>query len=376
MRRWTSEIIYESGDRYFADLLAAIDSAESSVWLETYIFEAGPLAERILAALIKARARGLSVRIIIDGLGSADWTSEKIENLAARGIDVFVFHPLPWQRRELSWHHVLLRLREFFGRLNQRQHRKVCIIDQKKAFAGGMNISLQHCREFVGVKAWRDFGVQVEGSGVASLVEAHEILRRRCRQDLFSTWLETRKLKKRHPLVRANDRRIWRRQLMRNLVQRVYHSERRVWLVSPYFVPNRQLLRALRFSAWMGVDVRVLLPRQSDVAISRWLNQAFYRQLVGAGVRIYEYLPAVLHGKVVQIDDFVTIGSSNLNHRSLQHDLELDLVIKEEQNIAKMRELFLQDLQQSQEIKSNEWERRGWWQRGLEWLALRFRYWM
>jgi cardiolipin synthase len=130
----------------------------------------------------------------------------------------------------------------------------------------------------------------------------------------------------------------------------IRNARQRIWIASAYFVPNGQLLRALMSAAKRGVDVRILLPRISDVRFMPWVSRVFYESLIKYGVEVYEYSPRVLHAKMMLVDETAWIGSSNLNHRSLLHDTELDVVLKSAHIIDKLENCFRADFRLSRRI--------------------------
>ncbi|MCM2323553.1 MAG: phospholipase D-like domain-containing protein [Oligoflexia bacterium] len=147
-----------------------------------------------------------------------------------------------------------------------------------------------------------------------------------------------------------------------------------MWITNAYFAPDILLARALRVAAWGGADVRVLVPKKSDIFFMPWVTEAFYHHLLRAGVRVYEFLPSILHAKTLLIDDWGTIGSSNLNHRSLLHDLEADFVVGHHESIDALATLFEEDLRQSREIFLGEWKGLPLSRRMVAKILLFFRY--
>lgn len=333
---WQNEEVFDSGDAFFKALERDVAQSRHSVDLESYIFENDELGSRVLASLEAAAKRGIRVRLLVDGFGSPLFSGTVVDELCAKGIEARVYHPFSISRN-------------FFQDLNHRNHRKVCIIDGRIAFAGGMNVSAKHLAQYSGAEAWRDTAVRVEGDDVNMLAAAFD-----------SAYWGRRPKRSLSPHVRLNDTWRKRRRTYRDLVRRIGAAEKRVWITTPYFVPEWRLLRALAQAAMTGKDVRLLLPLQSDLNFMRWANRAYYSFLLGFGARIYEYLPGILHAKTVLIDRWVTVGSSNMNHRSIFHDLEVDLVLGQDESIRKLEGCFLTDLERSREIKPETWERRHW----------------
>ena len=161
------------------------------------------------------------------------------------------------------------------------------------------------------------------------------------------------------------------------MLRKIITCRHRIWITNAYFVPDNFLLRRLKEAAGSGVDVRILLPRKSDIAYMPWASSTFYFNLLKAGVRIFEYLPSVLHAKTLVLDDWALIGSSNLNHRSLLHDLEVDVLLSDSEPINCLAKQFLLDLENASEISLSSWQKhRPRYQRWLGRLLLYVKYWI
>ena len=380
---WREETVFRDGDTYFETMVAVIKEAKKTIDLESYIFERDRLGQWILNELEAASRRGVVVRLLIDGVGSASWNYKDVERVASRGIRIRVYHPLPWQVRPArflgasqGWQAIRLRL----AQLNRRNHRKTCQIDHRIVFAGGMNVSEAHMSRWSGDLAWKDIGLRVEGPGVQGLARAFLDAWKssgRKRGKSLRPFLPTQASSTRHECLKLNYTIKLRRALNRERIHRIQKSQRRVWITTPYLVPDLKLLSALRAASKRGMDVRVLTPGALlDVFFMRWINRAFYPALLEAGVRIFEYRPAFHHGKLTLVDQWVTVGSSNLNHRSLLHDLEADFVLSQAQSIQELETRFLEDLKTSTEISTQRLLKSSRLQALLGRLLLVFRRWI
>lgn len=389
-RYWRSERVWFDGDSWFDALLADIAAARRTVDLETYIFADDHTGARVLAALRAAAARGVHVRLLVDGVGAGLWLMRRAAELHAGGTgareaapDVRVFHPLPWllfsrayRRTSRLWAMFRLLLR-----INRRDHRKLCIIDQHAAWIGSFNVTDDHVGARSGERCWRDTGARVEGTAVRELVDAFNHTWRRswrlgrARLRPPELWRGRRPLGA-SGLVRINTRLADRRGMYRELLHRIDGARRRVWITAAYFVPNRRLVAALGRAARNGVDVRMLVPAKSDVVFMPWVAAAFYDALLKEGVRIFEYQPRVLHAKTVLIDDWLTVGSTNLNYRSLLHDLEVEVVLLHPRTHRLLERAFLADLDCAREVTTDDWRRRPWLHRWMGRQALRLRRWL
>lgn len=335
-RSWEFEKLYYDAFSYFEDLIQALEKSRRTITYETYIFEPGRLSDRIIQTMKKAQSRGVNVRLLIDAFGSPRFSTEEI----------------PMKR-----YHALLKW------LNKRNHRKVCIIDEEIAFLGGMNVADDHMN-------WRDTGVQLKGQPIEVLTQAFDrSWKRDVKSRLFTSPL-------RSSLIRLNNSRIERTRLYIDLLRKIRYAKNRVWLTTAYFVPTRSLVRALRRAARTGTDIRIIAPGISDIPFIRWVSFAFYRKLLKAGVRIFEYQPKILHAKTMIIDEWCCVGSTNLNHRSLLHDQEVDAILTREESRQSLKEQFEMDLSQSKEILLEDLKKNPWWERFLGRLLLGFRSWI
>jgi len=372
------ETIFSQGEKYFDALCLDIDQAKSTIDLETYIFNNDFLGQQIADRLIAAANRGVKIRILVDGAGTPNWGDSLTIKLTAANIKTQVFHPFPW--RLWQWRHTiihlpfLLKIFYFFSKMNKRNHRKVCIIDHSIIYIGSANISACHLSKNRGGKGWRDTIVKLKGVEVSDLETAYELAWQHSniqeRLHHFFGSINTRSI------VRLNTTRHRRRVLYKHLLRRLTQCKLRLWITNAYFVPDNILLKKLIDRAQSGIDVRILLPQKSDFFLMTWATSAFYESLLKAGVRIFEYTPSMLHAKTLILDDWIMVGSSNLNHRSLLHDLEVDANIQLPSSKEIIEQQFLEDLSHSKEIELRDWHKRSWLQKIIGRLVLYTKYWI
>lgn len=373
------EIIFSHGQHHFDALLWDIQHAKHSIQLEMYTFNRDHLGKIVADALCDAAERGVDVKVMVDGCGTPHWGSSFAKQLEKAGAQTKVFHPFPWQlwnwSRSAVKLPILLKWIYLALKSNSRNHRKVCIIDNHIAYVGSVNISKHHLNANNGGDDWRDTSIKLVHCDVSDLQRAfdnawsHRTIKERIR--------DTFRHIKRNPLIRLNHSRHRRRILYKNLLRRIQRTQKRIWITNAYFVPDNFLLRRLKEAARLGVDVRILLPSKSDVMMMPWASSAFYYSLLKDGVRIFEYLPSNLHAKTLILDDWALIGSSNLNHRSLLHDLEADINVTKLESIATLQHSFLNDLKQSREISLEHWHKhRPLRQRFMGRLLLYMKYWI
>jgi cardiolipin synthase A/B len=343
------ERLFTHAEDYFSELIARIDDAKFQIDMEVYIFDEGVLGDEIAKALTRAAHRGVFVRLMTDGVGSNPHFHHIAKSLATVGVQVRIHRPLPWHIEH--WRYAIVRQKGFKKLLfllfyiNRRNHRKMTIIDHQRIFLGSINVSQDHLEQRHGGKNWRDTAIEVSGLDLRIAHQAFDMnwnfARRRIKKLVAKNALNS-------PFL-FNFSQSLRRANTHKLIQHIEQSAQRIWITNAYFVPDRPLMNSLIDAARRGVDVRILLPQRSDVFFMPWVSSFFYRELVRAGVKIYEYTPGMLHAKTILIDDWSTVGSSNMNRRSLMHDLEVDYVLQNEDSVNHLVRDFVTDQNQSQE---------------------------
>lgn len=377
MEAWTKIQLFHSGDDYFSSLMGRIRLAKKSITIEGYIFAVDRLTRPLLAELAAARNRGCSVKIIVDGFGSYNYIPELRKICEEFGIELRIFHPLPYLTRFFShWRQVSgLNPRLFFRRLNRRNHRKIVLIDELGAYLGSLNFIELHCAQIMGKKAWRDTGIYVEGPAIKHIILAVQITYLRTVYKGILTWVSRWMLPKSSfsSAIQLNTTQKMRRLLYRDLLRLIGHSEHRVYITTAYFLPKRKLLKALIEAANRGVDVKLILPGKSDVPLVKWAAFYIVRLLILSRIPIYEYQGSVLHAKTMIVDDTAYVGSFNLNHRSLLHDLEVIARLDDKNSIENMLDQWALDLSNSMSLAEKDFNST-WFSQWFYKVAFLFRY--
>lgn len=381
---WTQVQLYFSGDDYFRDVLLSIENAQSEIWVESYIFDMDPIGIRILNALTQAQIRGVRVHILVDGVGSFNWLVSLRQYCQKHHLSLRIYHPMPFRVQyllKISWKS-LRRILFLLKRMNKRNHRKVFLIDEDHAFLGSLNVSQVHTQEFLGKRAWRDTGLKVSGPPIS-------ILKQACQQ----TWIKSKfaglsfsissprrrakRLEKRgSQYLRLNSNLRWRYSLLRDLNGRLKAAQKRIFITNAYFLPRRSVLRALMKASKRGIQIALCLPAVSDVLVVQWASRSLYARLLKRGIRIYEYQDRVMHAKTLIIDDWATVGSHNLNHRSLTHDLEVEVVLDQPPLLAALLQQWNKDIQSCHEITVEDLGKMRWYHRVFGRFCYWFRYWL
>jgi cardiolipin synthase len=367
-RGWDSETIHSSARIYFDNLLNDIDNAEFSIELAVYIFCRDEIGLRVLDALSRASQKGIRVRLLIDGVGSADNAESIADQLTRAGAAVGIYHPLPWYWGNYRWSlrpgDSFEKLYYFFASMNRRDHRKFCVIDSSVAWCGSFNITQDHLNETI---AWRDYGVHLTGDAVGSLVDTFDNVWFGRENQTLSTRVSR--------FLRSNYSLRLRRLSNQLLITKIRNAKQRVWICSAYFAPSGAVVRAIKVAKLRNVDVRLIVAGRSDIALFPILSSTYYADLLKIGVSIYRYQAGILHAKAMLVDKTCLIGSTNLNHRSFHHDLELDVVLSLPESIDRIMLLLEQDMQNSLQLSQ---ENVMIWGRFMlfGWILRIVRYWL
>jgi len=320
--------LLENGEEYFPRVFACIANAKHEVVLETFILFEDKVGLQLHEALVAAARRGVQVDVTIDGFGSPDLSDRFIGTLTEAGVRLHVFDP---GKRLLGWRMNVLR----------RMHRKIVVIDGTIAFLGGINYSSDHLADF-GPEAKQDYAVEIRGPLVAEIHRfTHLMLAQGQRYQQHRQWWRRRRELRASPrdlphagpaaaMLVVRDNREHFSDIERHYRIAIRAARKRVIIANAYFFPGYLLMKEIRRAARRGVDVRLILQGEPDMPIVKTVATMLYHQLLGAGVRIYEYCDRPLHGKVALMDDeWSTVGSSNLDPLSLALNLEANVIIRD-----------------------------------------------
>jgi len=349
MSRNNAVELYCDGDRLFEALWREIAGARKSVLLATYIFEPDRVGRRTLEELARAAARGVAVHLRFDSLGSLRLEDEHLEELRRLGATVVRYNPL------LTW-------RSRLSRRLVRDHRKVCVVDGRVAFCGGMNVSEDYAGECHGNGRFLDAHVRVVGGAVRDLEALYRPPERRRApgpdgEGTFVQVLESNRWRKRRAIQRA----------LRYTISR---AGSRAWLTSPYFLPAPALQNAILRAARRGVDVRLITAGVSDVPLARVIGRHVYGRYLRCGVRIFELRDRTLHAKTAVIDGvYGSVGSFNLDILSDRYNHEVNVTVLDRDLAQELEQGFERDMAGAVEVTPAAWERRGLASRCAGWLG-------
>ena len=355
--------LLQNGDAYFPAMLEAIRGAEQTINFAAYIFKSDATGRQFRDALADKARSGVQVRVLLDGIGSG-WSLDNsdVRVMTDAGVKFSYYHPVG------SWR---------VDRTNRRSHRRVLVVDGKVAFTGGAAFADEWTGNAQDKDHWRETHARVEGPIVASLQAAFQ-----------GHWVKSYKealTGAGHfpPLAPAGN---LRTQVVTSesfsfaavpLVQAASFAaaEQRIWITNPYCTPTDDQVNLLVKAVQRGVDVKLLLPGpHHDQPLTESAGRTAYGKLLAGGVKIFEYQPTMIHAKTMVVDGmFSMLGSSNLDARSSEINEELDLVIYDEGFGRQMEEAFENDVKLAREYTLDEFNRRGVWERFVEWLTIPFR---
>lgn len=330
--------IFTDGYEFVSTLLYNIGQAQDHIHLDTYIIEDDPLGNLVADALIDKARQGVEVRLLYDDVGCWRVKDRFFNRMKAAGIQVYAFMPV--------------RFPAFTGKVNYRNHRKLCVIDGKVGFIGGMNIALRYVKGTAS-QTWRDTHLCIRGGAVyaiqrAILVDWYFVSRtlvtdRRYYPPVDKT-IDNNCLTQ---IVTSSPVSPWP-DIMQGYVRVLLQAHRYVYMESPYFLPTEPVLFAMRTAALAGVDVRLIVPRHGDAKLVEWASRSYLMEVIEAGVKVYLYEPGFNHSKILVSDDNLSsCGSTNIDFRSFENNFEANAFFFNEGMALRLKKVFLTDQAQS-----------------------------
>lgn len=332
--------IYTYGEDVYDDMIEAIDCAHETVYLETFIWKGDEEGQRFMDALVRASERGVEVFVVWDQFANLVVPPSFFQQLpAAIHRLAYPALPIPWSPR--SW---------------GRDHRKLLVVDSVIGFIGGYNIGSLYATD------WRDTHARIVGPGAAEIENAFI--------DFWNMHSRGRRSRIGH-----NPRRAWQSSMwvhrnvprlavypIRNMyLEAIDRATERIWLTHAYLIPDEDLIQALHDAVLRGVDVRIIVPEESNHVVADWLSRGFYTRLLQAGIRLFLYQDAMVHAKTATIDgSWATIGTANIDRLSLRGNYEINLEITDPHVAGRMEAIFLTDESNTVEMTLVRWLRRSW----------------
>ena len=347
--------IYTTGYRMLSDLLKAIDGARHHIHLQFYIFEDDAVGRLVRDALIRKVKEGVEVRLLYDDVGSWKVKQEFFEQMRVGGVETRGF--------------LKVRFPMFTSKVNYRNHRKVVVIDGCIGFVGGMNIAMRYLKG-VSWGEWRDTHIRIEGCAVYGLQVSfltdwyaadHSLITSSQYYPEIPVCGESSvQIVTSNPIGGGAS-------IMQGLLVAITNSRKYFYIQTPYLLPTEPILLALKTAALGGVDVRIMIPERADSRITHLATLSYLDELMACGVRIYRYKKGFLHSKLMVSDDTVsTVGSTNMDFRSFEHNFEVNAFMYDYGTAIRMKEIFLADQKDAELLQLKEWRLRPWYQKVKE----------
>lgn len=349
--------IFNNGHDKFEALMRDIAGARKYINLEYYIFSDDSTGTRVAQALMERARAGVKVRIIYDSVGSFKTKGKFFRKMKEAGIEAYPFFEVVFP--------------PFGTRVNWRNHRKIIIIDGTIGYVGGMNIADRYIDGGKNFPMWRDLHLRVTGPGVAALQQSFAVDWNFMGQPLIeeepgNACEGATEQEAAIQLLTGGPVNQWMN-LTLMFHKAISTASKLVYLQTPYFLPTEGLLHALQVASLSKVDVRIMLPRRSDSDMLRWASFSYIQECLRAGIKVYLYDKGMLHSKAVIIDDeFATVGSTNFDFRSFEHNFEANLLVYSKEFNARMRAQFIEDQRDCIRVNAATWRKRPYLEKGLE----------
>lgn len=347
--------IFTDGYSKLQALIRELMRAKHHIHLEYYIFENDPVGRLVRDVLIDKARQGVEVRLIYDDVGCWHVPNRFFEEMIEAGIEVRAF--------------LKVRFPVFTSKVNYRNHRKIVVIDGRLGFVGGMNIAVRYIRGFDwGI--WRDTHVMIKGKAVHGLqttflldwyfVDQTLLTSSRFFPALDSVGESLVQIVTSEPTAE------WK-EIMQGLCLAINSAKKYFYIQTPYFLPTEPLLAALQTAALAGVDIRIMLPEHADATITQLASRSYLKDVLRAGVKVFFYQKGFLHSKLMVSDDALcTVGSTNMDFRSFEHNFEVNAFMYDEPTALRMKEIFLLDQRDCISVYLKNWEKRPWRQKVKE----------
>jgi len=340
--------ILKNGEAKFERLFKDLKEAKHHIHIEYYIIKDDEIGSELLNILCKKAKEGLEVRLSVDDVGSS--ISNKMKRkIRASGIEFYSFMPVLFPK--------------FTGRMNYRNHRKIVIIDGVTGYLGGINITDDYVNKPDRKKYWRDTHLRLEGESIVTL-----------QVQFLTNWQfvsesKIKIIKEYFPNKSCKDNIAvqiaasgpdtdWAN-IMDVMCSAIASADDYIYITTPYFIPNQEIIMVLQIASRSGIDVRLLIPDESDSIIAKYATNAYLQPLFDANIKVYRYTKGFIHAKTIVIDDiFSTIGTSNMDYRSFNINFEINAVIYEKETSKKLKAIYLEDLGDAVLMDAKKWKNR------------------
>lgn len=340
--------VLNSGEDTFDEIRGALLMAKSSIHMEYYIIEDDPLGQEIADILVAKAQQGVQVRVIYDDVGSWNLGRGYIRRLRRAGVQVHCFMQVvfPW----------------LTSKINYRNHRKIVVVDGVVGFTGGINIAQRY---LTGTRLgpWRDTHLRLEGEAVGMLqtvfvTDWFFVSKEYLLEDAIYFPPSTVEQQCLVQIATSGPDSDWA-SIMQAFFSAITHAKHHIYISSPYFLPNEAILTAIKVAALSGIDVRVLIPSQSDSKVVYWASRSYIGELIEAKVKVYLYRAGFNHSKLILIDGQVSsVGTANMDIRSFEDNFEVSAIIYDGEITRQLENQFRDDLAQSRLVTADYWTKR------------------
>ncbi|MBW7650599.1 cardiolipin synthase [Anoxybacillus sp. ST4] len=354
----TQTRVLTNGEETFAAIFAELEKAEHHIHLEYYIVRDDDIGQRLKQILMNKAKKGVHVRFLYDAVGSWKLSKTYIHDLREAGVDIVPFSPV--------------RLPFLNNTINFRNHRKIIVIDGKVGFVGGLNIGDEYLgkNEYFGF--WRDTHLFVYGEAVRTLqlIFLQDWYYMTGQTLLTMNYLHAPTVHDHHlggvQLVAGGPDTKW--EVLKHLFfAMITSAQRSIWIASPYFIPDEDILTALKVAALSGIDVRLLVPKRPDKKIVFYASRSYFPELLEAGATIYEYEKGFMHSKIIVVDgELASIGTANMDMRSFHLNFEVNAFLYQTPSVQTLVDDFLNDFRDSTQIDKKQFQHRPLWMRLAE----------
>lgn len=339
--------VFTDGYSMYQELFRRIAKAKHHIHLEFYIFENDAVGRLLRDLLIDKAREGVSVRLLYDDVGCWDVNPMFYDEMLCEGIEVRSF--------------LKVRFPQFTSKVNYRNHRKLAIIDGKVGFIGGMNIALRYLKG-VPWGVWRDTHICLKGKAVYGIqtafltdwfaVDRTLLTSAQYFPKMNSVGTSVAQIVTSDPVGEWHD-------IMLGLVKAISCAQRYIYVETPYFLPTEQVMAAFQTAALSGVDVRLMIPKKADAFITHKGTMSYLDELMKSGVKVYFYRAGFLHSKLwVADDEWASVGSTNLDFRSFEHNFEANAFFYDEKTVCTLKEIFLEDMKKCMTLSQKIWDKR------------------
>ena len=353
--------ILVNGEKKFPDLLESLRGAKHHIHIEYYIYENDTIGNQLANILIEKAKEGVEVRFIYDDFGSSGIRKNIARQLRAAGVEAYPFYKI----------NLIL----FANRMNYRNHRKIIVIDGTVGYIGGINVSDNYINnEDENKLYWRDTHLKIVGTSVSNLQTTFLTDWNFCANqkipystDYFPIVNEKKKFGDHLVQIVTSGPDSKYPKIKFTLIQAILNAKHEICITSPYFIPDKSFIDAIKMAALSGIEVKMLLPTKSDSFIVNTTTQSYFQELMSAGVKIYTYNKGFVHAKTMVCDEKIAIiGTANLDNRSFDLNFEVNAIIYDEDIAKELKEIYDKDLIMSTQIVPDEWEQRPWYMKLLE----------